>query len=445
MGLTDIMAQPDPLSSREAVAVVSVHHVPSHSRESSTSSTASAASTCSNHGLSQTAEEELTSSASSSPMPIYSPLSICSSPTANSKIPNHSVELVRDIELEQRLEKTRLELEQSRAECGRLAQIRDDVENEVRELTASLFQEAHVMVNAANVKAAASEKALKEARMQVEVLSAEVEALKTLVLTSTPSQPNAHLHPQLSGSLSSGNIHVNNTPPSVGNGFSHKSSGGGLKMFTRHRRGTSDCDMKYHHIQGGADLNSPLSSSPENPARPATATAADACCVNGSGSHLAGTPDGDGCGEVDPVLYDELEKWRKNPSLEQESSPLMQRLFEEDADRCLDFPQRDLAARVRRAVRDNVIFIEEFATQSTRCALLDTQRPCRYRIKLGDGLDDQWYTISSLCRNRITAVCDILTYLRYIQLGLVKSSLDDIYWEMIRLRKRMTLARLGLS
>lgn len=48
--------------------------------------------------------------------------------------------LARDAELEQRLEKTRLELEQSRKECGRLAQIRDDVEAEVRELTASLFQ-----------------------------------------------------------------------------------------------------------------------------------------------------------------------------------------------------------------------------------------------------------------------------------------------------------------
>jgi hypothetical protein len=43
----------------------------------------------------------------------------------------------------------------------------------------------------------------------------------------------------------------------------------------------------------------------------------------------------------------------------------MQRLFEEDADRCLDFPQKDLAARVKLAVQNNVIFIEEFATQST--------------------------------------------------------------------------------
>lgn len=38
----------------------------------------------------------------------------------------------------------------------------------------------------------------------------------------------------------------------------------------------------------------------------------------------------------------------------------------------------------------------------------------------------------------------MLTYLRYIQLGLVKSPMDDIYWEVMRLRKCMTLARLGL-
>ena len=48
--------------------------------------------------------------------------------------------MARDVDLESRLEKTRLELEQSRAECCRLAQIRDDVEAEVHELTASLFQ-----------------------------------------------------------------------------------------------------------------------------------------------------------------------------------------------------------------------------------------------------------------------------------------------------------------
>lgn len=55
------------------------------------------------------------------------------------------------------------------------------------------------MVREANEKQAASERALKESQMKVEVLTAEVAALKTLVLTSTPSSPNPHLHPQING------------------------------------------------------------------------------------------------------------------------------------------------------------------------------------------------------------------------------------------------------
>lgn len=33
--------------------------------------------------------------------------------------------------------------------------------------------------------------------MQIDVLQAELKALKQLVLTSTPSSPNKHLHPQI--------------------------------------------------------------------------------------------------------------------------------------------------------------------------------------------------------------------------------------------------------
>lgn len=53
------------------------------------------------------------------------------------------------------------------------------------------------MVRDANEKQAAAEKSLKESQMKVDVLTAEVAALKTLVLTSTPSRPNPHLHPQI--------------------------------------------------------------------------------------------------------------------------------------------------------------------------------------------------------------------------------------------------------
>ena len=44
------------------------------------------------------------------------------------------------VELEKTLDETRSELERSQAEVVRLGRIRDDVEAEVRELTASLFQ-----------------------------------------------------------------------------------------------------------------------------------------------------------------------------------------------------------------------------------------------------------------------------------------------------------------
>lgn len=60
------------------------------------------------------------------------------------------------------------------------------------------------MVREANEKQAASEKALKESQMKVDVLTAEVAALKTLVLTSTPSRPNPHLHPQIDKSKEDG-------------------------------------------------------------------------------------------------------------------------------------------------------------------------------------------------------------------------------------------------
>jgi Rab-3A-interacting protein len=46
------------------------------------------------------------------------------------------------------------------------------------------------MVKEAKMKEVSSEKSLKEAKMQLEGLQAEVSALKALLITSTPSRPN---------------------------------------------------------------------------------------------------------------------------------------------------------------------------------------------------------------------------------------------------------------
>ena len=53
------------------------------------------------------------------------------------------------------------------------------------------------MVNEAKDETALSNKLLNEANGKIDVLEAEVRALKELVITSTPSEPNKHLHPQL--------------------------------------------------------------------------------------------------------------------------------------------------------------------------------------------------------------------------------------------------------
>ncbi|XP_036151701.1 guanine nucleotide exchange factor for Rab-3A isoform X7 [Myotis myotis] len=105
--------------------------------------------------------------------------------------------------LKEELHKAQKELKLKDEECERLSKVREQLERELEELTASLFEEAHKMVREANTKQAASEKQLKEARGkpsrsgQIDMLQAEVTALKTLVITSTPASPNRELHPQL--------------------------------------------------------------------------------------------------------------------------------------------------------------------------------------------------------------------------------------------------------
>lgn len=305
------------------------------------------------------------------------------------------------------LAKVKRQLKDKEAEVLRLGRIRDEVENELQELTANLFQEAHSMVNSANQRAANAERSLREAEMQVEVLQAEVTALKALVITSTPAAPNPHLHPQL---------------------ISKSVAETGKKIFQRgHRKSPSDFDLKY-----GRDTTPPSSPLKESRINDAAA--------------LAQFPLDPECWEVDPVVHKEFIVWKQNPTLER-SNPFMQRIYEEDIDLCLAFPNSTLAHRVQRAIEDNSVFIEEVNPRQKsscprKCVLLDVPRFCKYRFRLSES-DDTWYYISQLARNRIIAICDFLNYLRYIKLGLVKSSVHDVYWEIVKLRRQMALARLG--
>ncbi|XP_015127092.1 guanine nucleotide exchange factor for Rab-3A [Diachasma alloeum] len=365
--------------------------------------------------------------------------------------------------LQEELKKAHEELKLKDEEVTRLLRFRQDVETELEELTASLFQEAHNMVREANMRQATAERLLEESRMKVEVLAAEVVALKTLVLTSTPAQPNPHLHPQIDSRCA---VRCKSTS-------SADDAGGSGGIFAKkHRRSPSHMNLKYGRENSPPD--SPVKE--QKPIFSASAHHEVHCNDNslgcrqfrergdvkeprdserderdqgGEGDRVTSKDGQVDLGmEIDPRLQAEFLTWKANPCLSQ-SDAFVGRVFREDIDLCLDFPNSALGVRVREAVLGGVIFIEAISDKVKQgfpqdCALLEVTRQCQHRMRLGDH-ENQWHTISQVCRNRITAVCDFLNYLRYVERGLVKSSVQDVYWEIARLRKEMVLARLGLS
>ncbi|XP_019402721.1 PREDICTED: guanine nucleotide exchange factor for Rab-3A isoform X3 [Crocodylus porosus] len=297
--------------------------------------------------------------------------------------------------LKEELHKAQKELKLKDEECERLSKVREQLEQELEELTASLFEEAHKMVREANTKQAASEKQLREARGKIDMLQAEVTALKTLVITSTPSSPNRELHPQLQSPTKA--------------------------VFRK-----------------GHGRNKSTSS--------AVGTA--------TGQSLLLEPVNHEYKEVDAILFAEFQAWKEAPTLDKACS-FLERIYREDVEPCLDFTRHELSELVRAAVEQNTLTIEPVASQilpvvkvsaiecggPKKCALSGLSRTCKHRIKLGDS--GNYYYISPSCRARITAVCNFFTYIRYIQQGLVRQDVELMYWEIMRLRREMSMAKLG--
>ncbi|NXJ84858.1 R3GEF factor, partial [Trogon melanurus] len=296
--------------------------------------------------------------------------------------------------LKEELHRAQKELKLKDKECERLSKVREQLEQELEELTASLFEEAHKMVREANTKQAASEKQLREARGKIDMLQAEVTALKTLVITSTPSSPNRELHPQLQS--------PSKTVFRKGHGR-HKSTSSAMVSAASHN--VTPEPVSHEHK------------------------------------------------EVDSILFAEFQAWKESPTLDKSCS-FLDRIYREDVGPCLDFAKQELSELVRVAVEQNTLTIEPVASQvpmvkvsaeeyggPKKCALSGLPRTCKHRIMLGDS--GSYYYISPSCRARITAVCNFFTYIRYIQQGLVRQDVELMYWEVMRLRREMSLAKLG--
>ncbi|KAI3370685.1 hypothetical protein L3Q82_007243 [Scortum barcoo] len=336
------------------------------------------------------------------------------------------------------------ELKLKDKECERLSQVRNQLEQELEELTASLFEEAHKMVHDANVKQAAAEKQLKEAQGKIDVLQAEVTALKTLVLTSTPSSPNRQLHPQLQ---------------SPGTRGAYKHVGG----HVRNKSASGAFPSSLGKPEPSSVSIQPVAREDREPAVPALLSLI-LCLVPGQSVSVTFDPywqeQGEGLDidsrQMDSVLFAEFLMWKENPSLDR-SSAFLSRIYREDIGPCLSFTRSELSQLVQSAVENNSLTVEPVAMSALpmvkasaiecggpkKCALSGMSRLCRHRIKLGD--KGSYYYISPSSRARITAVCDFFTYIRYIQQGLVRHNAEQMFWEVMRLRieREMTVAKLG--
>uniref|UniRef100_A0A665UMR8 GDP/GTP exchange factor Sec2 N-terminal domain-containing protein n=1 Tax=Echeneis naucrates TaxID=173247 RepID=A0A665UMR8_ECHNA len=297
--------------------------------------------------------------------------------------------------LKEELAKAQRELLLKDEECERLSKVRDQLGQELEELTASLFQEAHKMVREANVKQATAEKQLKEALGKIDVLQAEVQALKTLVLSS-PTSPVGEL-------------------PSV--------AGGGVK--TGFRKG---------HSRNKSTSSAILGTQPDPSAT---------------------QPIVRECREVDSQLFSEFKAWKEEPTLER-TCCFLDRVYREDIYPCLTFSKSELGSAILEAVEQNTLSVEPVGFQPLpvvkasavecggpkKCALSGQTKTCKHRIKFGDS--SNYYYVSPYCRYRITAVCNFFTYIRYIYQGLVKQQdAEQMFWEVMQLRREMSFAKLG--
>ncbi|XP_026080268.1 rab-3A-interacting protein-like isoform X6 [Carassius auratus] len=286
----------------------------------------------------------------------------------------------------------------SRLRSPSVMEVREKGNEKLKEELTKAQREAHKMVHEANLKQATAEKQLKEALGKIDVLQAEVAALKTLVLSTSPTSPCKEM------------------PPGPKAPFK--------KGHTRNKSTSS--------------------------------------AMLGSQQEVAVTqPIVRECKEVDSLLFNEFKVWKEEPTLERSCS-FLERIYREDIYPCLTFSKSELGSAILEAVEQNTLSVEpvgfqplpvvkasavecggpKMAQTLVKCALCGQTKTCKHRIKFGDS--SNYYYVSPFCRYRITSVCNFFTYVRYILQGLVKQQdAEQMFWEVMQLRKEMSNAKLG--
>ncbi|UJR37718.1 hypothetical protein I4U23_030413 [Adineta vaga] len=309
------------------------------------------------------------------------------------------------------LQKVKDDLRTKDEQIQRAHEMRQNTDREIEDLTASLFESAHSMVEQAKYAQANAEQRLKTANQTVDALVVEntqlkktVSELKEIINNCRSSSSFTNRSIPLISTISSTEQQLLQPPQSS------------IRQMVReklHKRSSSDLQQSLSSIEISLQTDTNVDDWPM----------------------------------VDNVLLREFARWEEKPSIGQDLSAFMHRVYGEDISPCLTFPNSDLSSKILTAIEQNDVTMETCHMRTIDenmkiCSLTGDLCQCNYRVRLGE--NGEWYPISRLSRNRIAAVCDFFTFIRHVQSGLVKSDTRSRYNKIIELRKQMAFARLGL-
>ncbi|GAA6218726.1 rab-3A-interacting protein isoform X5 [Lates japonicus] len=278
----------------------------------------------------------------------------------------------------------------SRLRSPSVMEVREKGYERLKEELAKAQREAHKMVREANVKQANAEKQLKEALGKIDVLQAEVQALKTLVLSS-PTSPV-------------GELPSAKTP--FRKGHSRNKSTSSAILGTQ-----PDPSATQPIVRECREVDSQLFS--EFKAWKEEPTLDRGCCF------------------LERVYREDI-----YPCLTFSKSELGSAILEAVEQNTLSV--EPVGFQPLPVVKASAVE----CGGPKKCALSGQTKTCKHRIKFGDS--SNYYYVSPYCRYRITAVCNFFTYIRYIHQGLVKQQdAEQMFWEVMQLRREMSFAKLG--
>lgn len=280
------------------------------------------------------------------------------------------------IRLEFELQKAQKELELRDEAIQKLSRIRREVEMELEDLTASLFEEANKMVQEAKHASRKSDKKLQEATMKNDVLQAEVKALKVLVRNTIP---NCSTGGSRQGSFK-GAKPVVSSAPSSSNGLNHLIKSQFTPKLIRSPKNSlraiiNRTSIPFHSRTSKTTVSKLMKSekrsckkSPSNfeLASEMSRYVNDVSDQSNDSTVLEKVKEEtDQCindpkrfGEIDPIYYEEFLEWKKRPVLNKEDSKFMRRIYEEDVETTMNFKNKRLTFEVLEAIKQNNIIIE---------------------------------------------------------------------------------------